>query len=270
MSSKLMSHGFFAACLALLNAGACLAPRQGVHPGPPEKSPLPVRLLSGFQLSNQLLEPPASTKVSNLKTLGSAAWESPIDVTLGRTNERGQVGSCDQYFALGIPGVQPLAPSEFSLYRGLTLMCEAAGSLALAVPSRQSFLNSFKLNQASPRELPKQFALAVSAEEKQRIVDDPALRVWADVNDITEFVFQTADRALYRQNQAEQVVELVGRGDLDGDGVEDILVLVSDSLSGGTYRSLRLLAITRLTRDEDITLLREFAPLWPAGKHLDR
>lgn len=270
MPMKLMTNSSFAACFTLLNASACLSQQQGVHPDAPDKGLLPVRLLSGFQLSNQLLNPPARTTVSSLKTLASASWESPIDVIFGHAKERGQIGSCDQYFALRSPDVQPLAPSEFPLYRGLILMCEAAGSLALAVASRQSFLTSFKLNQTSPRELPKQFALAVSAEEKQRIFDDPAIRVWADVNDITEFVFQTANRALYRQIGAEQVVELVGRGDLDGDGVEDILVLVSDSLLGGTYRSLRLLAITRLAGDEDITLLREFAPPWPAGKHMGR
>lgn len=49
---------------------------------------------------------------------------------------------------------------------------------------------------------------------------------------------------------------LWGRGDFNGDGLEDLLVQSFDTLTEGTYRNTRLFVLTRRTADVPLSVVR--------------
>ena len=77
----------------------------------------------------------------------------------------------------------------------------------------------------------------------------PALRTFADFgmkpSKVTEnaLVFETPDRWLYE-------LKIVGRKDVNGDGIEDLEVcFVDQALNGGTYNTSKGLLVTRYSAD---------------------
>jgi len=62
-------------------------------------------------------------------------------------------------------------------------------------------------------------------------------------------------RILMTREGFSQMLLLWGRGDFNGDGIEDLLVQSLDMLTGGTYRSMRLFVLTRRTVNGRLSVL---------------
>ena len=63
------------------------------------------------------------------------------------------------------------------------------------------------------------------------------------------------EEATYADETARQHLVLLARGDFDGDGFEDLLLLSEGQLPEGSYEATRLFLVTQTAAEAQLTLL---------------
>lgn len=180
----------------------------------------------------------------DLRNLLGRRWYTSIDVITDSAKAPVPVGSCKDYFSVEAQDLRADKGQEKNALLELIVMCEATRLLADASAARQSNIPARPLNEDLSESLPEEFALITSQNETRRIMNDPAISSWGDVNDITEVIHVSEHRAEYHSVSGVQTLSILGRGDFNDDGREDILVSVQDSLEGGSYFNRRLFVIS--------------------------
>jgi len=84
----------------------------------------------------------------------------------------------------------------------------------------------------------------ISREESEKNRRDVSKRVWADVNTTTEVVRQSPEEIDVYSESGVQRLTLVGRGDMNHDHIEDVMLLSRDSVEGGSYVNFCLFVLT--------------------------
>ncbi|HVZ33696.1 MAG TPA: hypothetical protein VG963_14795 [Polyangiaceae bacterium] len=188
------------------------------------------------------LAPNPSSDQAVLERQLAATWEDVLE--LRHKDERAEVTSCRTLLTLG-DAYEPVRAAEFPIYRDRRVECRAIQMVVDARPSRFSTWDAFTLDSHAPERLPAAFSLAVSPDDEQRVAEFAARHeAWSKVEPV-EFVASTApNTAKYRAGPAEQVITLLARGDFNGDGVEDLLLMSHAHLTEGTYTRTRSFLIT--------------------------
>lgn len=190
---------------------------------------------------------------SSLAAALDAPWETPMQVTNG--HDTAQVPSCRALLGLA-DTYEPAVASDFASFQDLRARCRAVALLAKARPSKVSWLHAFSLDAHAPSRLPAAFAFAVSPEDDQRVTEASALGKPWSATEAVDLLEQASPRqARYGGDASEQNVAIVGYGDFNGDGVEDLLLLSHGRLTEGSLKSTRLFAITQDGPDQPMTRL---------------
>jgi len=87
-------------------------------------------------------------------------------------------------------------------------------------------------------------AFETSKTESEESRRDPEVKYWSDINEIRNVDVISPQVVDFYTTGGLQRLELVGRGDFDGDGVEDVLISSRDSVDGGSYQHLRLFVLS--------------------------
>lgn len=199
---------------------------------------------------------------SSLAAALDAPWETPMQVTNG--HDTAEVPSCRAL--LGLAGTyEPAVASDFATFQDLQARCRAVALLAEARPSKVSWLHAFALDEQAPSRLPAEFAFAVSPEDDQRVTEASSLgKPWSAIESVHLLEQASPRQARYSGDASEQNLAIVGYADVNGDGVEDLLVLSHGRLTEGSLKSTRLLVITQDGPDQPTTRL---LPIESAGDH---
>ncbi len=75
-----------------------------------------------------------------------------------------------------------------------------------------------------PEKLPAPLAFQISTREMERDANDKSKRYWGDINKNLQFEAVSKDQVKFFDAGGTQNISLVGRGDFNDDGVEDILI----------------------------------------------
>jgi hypothetical protein len=105
--------------------------------------------------------------------------------------------------------------------------------------------------------LPPQLAINVSAESLRKAkVAATRGQSWPDFDKSATASTDGPDQIVVQGDGFRERLILWGRGDFNGDGVEDLLVQSLDTLTEGTYRNTRLFILTRKTPRGKLSLVR--------------
>ena len=205
---------------------------------------IPVSWSSGFTLTSMLASLDVSlNNISDLSELISAPWYADIDVR--DTKSGGSVfSSCADYFDKAKSTTRTIRDSEMNAYLEFKIMCEATQLLINAQNSKESYLPNTILNNETPKLWPKKIALQISTKESMRIARDAELRTWADVTPITKVDVYSKTKSAYFHDGGYQEVEILGFGDSNNDGIEDVFIVVHDHVEGGNYFNIRLFVLS--------------------------
>jgi hypothetical protein len=186
---------------------------------------------------------PADGQQSALEARLGQAWEDALQLTNGQRTVEAR--SCRAL--LDLDGTyETVVPSEFNVYQDLEAQCRAAALLVRAQPSKTSFVHGFALDAQAPNRLPAALAFTVSPEDEQRVSQASARgESWSAVEDVHLLEQASADEARFGANASEQHLTIVGHGDVNGDGVEDLLLLSRGRLTEGSLKGTRLLLLTQ-------------------------
>lgn len=221
--------------------------------------PGPATWHSGFTLPELLADPHPARKKEDIRNMLSEPWYGELIVApVSKPDKDIALSSCTQYFANPIGALEPVREREGTPYMELALMCQAAQEIIASQPAPQSYIPPKFIDENLPRLLPPEVAMVVSVEESKRLLADKNNRSWRDINRIIKATVLDPDRARFTGEQGRQDIELVARGDFNGDGLEDVLFTSRDDVEGGTYSAVRLFQVTRRVPDGRYELIKEY------------
>ena len=198
---------------------------------------------SGFRLSALLATPITANHVEDISTLITAPWYDYFTFDDNKNNKV-HVYSCQDYFSNENNGLILENYNDINPFLTLNVQCEAAKYLIDTQPSQVTYLPISPLDKALPLALPKEIALQTSTNEYKRTMSDETLTFWGDIRPIIRFESISDSKAIYHFDGGYQEIEIVGRGDVNHDKVEDLIIVIRDSLEGGSYFNLRLFILS--------------------------
>lgn len=205
---------------------------------------IPVSWDTGFSMLSLLDSQDVTlNSVDDLEKLVDATWYAEVDVINTKVG-KAALGSCHDYFTKVKGTPRTANENEMSAYLELKIMCEATRLLMNAKDSKETFLPRNVLGETMPKLWPKAMALRISTEESRRDMENTELMSMNDVTPIVKYESHSKSKAAYFNKGGYQEVEIIGRGDANNDGVEDIFLVVRDHVEGGDYFNMRLFILS--------------------------
>lgn len=218
-----------------------------------------VTSLPGFILPELLAKPRSDASKEDIPLLMRQKWYASFNVfPKGNSRNTTDLSSCDDYFGLGVKKARTKAPADMSAYIELAIMCQAAQILEKAHPAKSSFIHDYQLTESTPEDWPAGVALEISSKERDRKLANRQGKRWSDVNQIERRKIDSPFDATFYHQGAVQEISLVGRGDFNDDGIEDLLITSRDSVVGGDYFNFRLFSLTKTQGDKSWRLLASY------------
>lgn len=216
---------------------------------------LPPQCTEAFALPSLLSDEARLTGPENIEALLSKPWYASISVQNARQSSVTSLDNCSAYFDNTSANLRAERDNEQNAFLELKLACEASRLLMKAEDSVKSFLPHPLFTEETPHKLPKSVALITSQKEFLKVQDDASTSRWSEVNTIRHFEEISPIQAFYTSESGVQKLSEVGRGDINHDGIQDILLLSEDSVEGGSYFNLRLFVLT--VSDDGLWLVLE-------------
>lgn len=218
---------------------------------------IPVSWGSGFTMPTLIASSDITlNSINDLPELIIAPWYAEIDVKQSKVGES-VFASCTDYFDKAESSTRTIRDNEMSAYLEFKIMCEATRLLINAKNSKESFLPDIILNNDVPTFWPKTIALQISTKESKRIAHSATLRTWADVTPIVRVENHSKTKSTYFHSGGYQEVEILGYGDNNNDGIEDVFIVVRDHVAGGDYFNIRLFVLS-INSKENWELIKDF------------
>jgi len=223
---------------------------------------IPVSWYSGYKMPELLAKNVKVNTIKDIREIIDKEWYAEFSVVDPAKPEiTFPISSCGTYIEQANEELYPLPLMDYAAFLYITTMCDATNIIANGKPARKTFLNTFKFNDSLPDTLPAQLALIISVSESKRLLSNKSIKYWSQITKISSTVKIGPNHVKYIDESGTQELELVARGDFNGDGIEDMLITSHDSVKGGSYSATRLFLLTRLTLKGDIIFLKQ----WPSS-----
>lgn len=145
--------------------------------------------------------------------------------------------------------------TQYSLQRAILAECQAIELLAKMRPATQSFVSNFVFDETAHNFLPAMLDLGSSCDRVCRLHIANEYRIpWRDVGTIEKVERKDGYEHLVMitTTWSFNTIELLARGDFNGDGLEDLLVEAGGRARGGTSKGTSLYL---LSRDKDDSVI---------------
>ena len=154
-------------------------------------------------------------------------------------------------------GSPHLSDRDFQALKATLADCLILSELQHAIPATSSHVAELKWDEHVLPLLPPQFAIDVSAESLRK-AEAAATRglSWPDIDKSLTASAEGPDQIKVEGDGFRERLILWGRGDFNGDGMEDLLVQSLDTLTEGTYRNTRLFILTRKSAGGKLFIVR--------------
>lgn len=217
----------------------------------------PVSWYAGYKLPALLEQNIVLESQADVATLLDKKWYAEFNVKqIDISDKTYTVSSCSDLTKLDTVKLNTLREKENAPFMELLVMCKATKAIVNAKPSQQSFIQHLTFDKTLPNTLPKSIGLIISDVESKRKLQDQTLTSWSDINTISSITDLGQNHSTYVHNDgSQQELELVAKGDFNGDGIEDFLLTSRDSMQGGSYSATRLFLFSKLSNESGITEL---------------
>jgi len=217
----------------------------------------PVSLYTGYKLPSLLEQSSKPVTLSEITTLLDKKWYAEFNVIQVDVEDKTYtLSTCNSLQSINTKKLNTVRENESAPFLDVLVMCKATKLIAKAKASQKSFLESFTLDETLPKNLPASIGMVISDTESKRNAKNTNLKYWYQVNTITNIIKQGQNHVTYILNDgSQQELELVAKGDFNGDSIEDILITSRDTVQGGSYSATRLFLLTKHSVTGDILSL---------------
>jgi hypothetical protein len=183
-------------------------------------------------------------------------FDERVNVVSG--SKQAPVGNCLEYLKYSDEGYKAGSDFQMRTLESLGADCRTLALLRNAAPARVSYLGDFHLDKAAPAVLPAQFAVAVSKEGLESVAAAARRgKSWLEYQ--PRLKAEPEEGALtVEADGMRSDLRLYARGDLNGDGVEDLIVREDYAAIGGTYGGSRLFMLTRRRGERVLEVLKQY------------
>jgi hypothetical protein len=174
-----------------------------------------------------------------------------IDVELIHGKKTWTLRRCADYVPLRDGEVQTVSVNNERFFLRMMAHCRALAMLVKAKPATRSFLDGFALGAPALDLLPADLRFEASSRNARAVTG----KTWRAVDPKARATGHEPNLLRVTGRGYQNEVSEYGRGDVDGDGLEDIVVRTEGSATGGTYVEHAAYALTRLTADAPLTIV---------------
>lgn len=241
-----------ASIISVLVATGCTAVDAHNH------SSIEVSLFDTLRLDDFLAEDSefASAKKEVLAAQLNAPWSFYVEVNAPE-NKSQAIDSCRSYFAVDDQW-EPIKPHEYTVYRAVGLSCLAVQQALSMRDSDKSFVRDLVFDKTLANKLPGEVALVISSEERKRLDKNPDIQFWSDVEKILSVEQLDTDVYHYKTEGVNHHLKRLALGDVNDDGIEDLLIRDDVTLDEGSYSASRLFVLTKRSAQGKIEVLNSF------------
>jgi hypothetical protein len=137
-----------------------------------------------------------------------------------------------------------------------SVRCLALDVLKTAKPASSSFLGGFHFSAATVFRLPVRFALVFSDDQEKLLVKaEAACTSWAKYDPSLRVRVKGEEGTVTTDGWTGRIVQYA-RGDLDGDGIEDLMFLREGEVTGGTAALSTLFIVTQTSAKSCLRVIR--------------
>jgi len=185
-----------------------------------------------------------------------APFDAPVMLQSG--GQRVEAGNCAALLRDEKAGFAPLSDRDRAVTQSLLADCYAVEALSRAKKARISFLRTLRLAPESLEVLPPTLAPIISDEDRKNAAGAASKGLSWKQFDPSATASGQGDAITVLSDDTQTIVKIYGRGDFNGDGIDDLLVRVDTAALHGTYRASRLLLLTKTRGGRAIQMIREF------------
>lgn len=245
-------------CLSVCIGSACDKKSEQTQTTSTGREDIGLSWYNGYKMPELLAEPIKPTDAKDLVEVNKRKWYAETQVyDEAVPGKIIPLSSCESYQTLSSLRLRAVQEQENIALMEILMMCKATQLMLTATRVEKSFLHDVKLDQTLPSLLPATLALVTSATERTRISKDKSIKFWKDVNKQINVDALGPFHVNYQHVAGMQELELVARGDFNGDNIEDMLITSRDSVKGGTYSAIRLFVLTKNSSAGEI-VVKEF------------
>ena len=135
--------------------------------------------------------------------------------------------------------------------------CFALDALKRAKPALRTHLGWFRLSKTAIADLPPRLAFLQSPDELEDVAAaEKACRSWGRFDKTLRVKIKPPDSAELRSDDWTGRLVLYARADIDGDGIEDLLVRRDAQVRGGTATEARVFVVTQTSPSDCPRIVR--------------
>lgn len=182
-----------------------------------------------------------------------------------RQEDRREARNCVELLAPRERGYAAAYNNEFQLMLRLESWCQAITDLKTAKPAERSFVQDFRFDGASLDVIPPMALLGWGCWElcwqyaaNQQRISLAKVHPDIEITGVDDLLIE-----LEMPDVQGDSLELVGRADFDGDGLEDLLVIHDTHAIGGTYGGTHDMLLTRDAPGAVMTVINAAQRLCP-------
>ncbi|MFL0809742.1 MAG: hypothetical protein K6L76_04950 [Agarilytica sp.] len=183
----------------------------------------------------------------------TARWVLSVDMQAEHVKTPSAVDSCQSALKADVSGAEPSVPSMYVTFQYAVAQCRAVFLASRLTSAEKSFLNNFSLNESGIQALPIALLFKASTVEKAKLEQQftriGEAAVIKDISKTDEY------EVSYSVGSGQQALKLLGRGDLNGDNIEDLILQVTNSVEDGSYRTTELFVLTRVSDNSGVKIL---------------
>ncbi len=168
----------------------------------------------------------------------------------GAVPKKAIVNSCVSLFRLIEDGYEPRYYMEFKRLMYVDALCRAVIAFKRARPAKASHIRDFDFDADAVNHLPAMVLVAVGCEDLCRKYEAIERRIpLARFREITKLRVVTEIAIFLETEWSKDALEIVGRADFNGDGLEDLMVLSQSWAIGGNWEGTRFFILGRESPD---------------------
>jgi hypothetical protein len=149
--------------------------------------------------------------------------------------------------------------SDASSLRDISTTCIAAKLLLDSTSSARTYIDYPLATKSFLQKAPYNLSQMISNESREKLANQKPVATWWNAEPIKSIKKFNNNNFSLELSGSTQTITVMGHGDIDGDGIEDIILKIVDTIHPpATYFNARLYVLTKLGKNQKYSIVRSY------------